>query len=384
MTSASRHARKEENSHLLREDVAQRRTELRALPEIVALHTTERCNLRCTMCVRSLRPGKVQLPRARLGAVCDRLFPTAKKAALSAAAGEPLIADFDLVLEKALAHEVRIDVVTNGTELTAEAYREAAPALDHVNVSLDTAVPELYEEIRVGARFAKVEANLRAIAEERRRRPDDVLLSLSAVVMRSTLPHLADLVRFAGTVEADGVIFQKLYHSGKANPDEDPSEVPGPDAVLSAFEDAGRAAHETGTNLALSEFGVDNVLVRPVREKVAPELVDGGACSYVLQHFGVQPTGEVYPCFHPTDHLLGSVLEEDPVAIWNGRAARRLRAAHFTGRGTLFCTGCPHAPHLHPRWPASLVGGLRRIRMRIAHTRNRRRRERRARIGTTG
>src|SRR5262249_37373109 len=95
---------KAQNSRLLREDIAAGRTFLRGLPEIVALHTTERCNLRCTMCERSISRGELQLPRARLAAICDDLFPTARKVALSGAKGEPLLADFDLVAQKAREH----------------------------------------------------------------------------------------------------------------------------------------------------------------------------------------------------------------------------------------------------------------------------------------
>jgi len=372
--------RKEENSLLLREDLARRATEFRGLPEVVALHTTERCNLRCVMCPRALGQGKLQLSRDRMAAVCDELFPTAKKVALSGAAGEPLLSDFDLVLERALAHGVRVDVVTNGTELTEALYRTAAPAFDHVNVSIDSHLPDVYERIRVGSRFERVDRNLRAITAARGARPDGVLLSLSAVVMRSTLPHFDGLVRYARELGVDGLILQRLSHSAKPTPEEDPFASPGAAAVGAALHGARATAAEVGLNLFASEFtaefGVENLLIAPPRAKVPAELAGGALCSYLIQHFGVQPTGEVYPCCYPTDYVMGNVRFESPRAIWNSRAAQRLRAAHYARRPALFCAGCLHAPHLPPRGPRWWVDALRKGRMAVAYARNRRRRAR--------
>ena len=44
----------------------------------------------------------------------------------------------------------------------------------------------------------------------------------------------------------------------------------------------------------------------------------------------------------------GNVLHEDPIGIWNGRVLRELRTAHFSRKGTAFCSGCQWAPHLPP------------------------------------
>ncbi len=364
-------ARKEENSRLLREDVAERRTVFRGRPEVIALYTTEKCNLRCTMCARALGQGELQMPRALLGEICDQLFPPAKKVACSAAAGEPLLADFDLILDKALEHGVRVDVVTNGTELTAELYRRAAPVFDHVNVSVDTSVPEVYERIRAGGSFARLEANLRAVADERRRHPDGVLLSLSAVVLRSNLPHLPELVRFAGDVGVDGVILQDLHHTpAKSTPEEDPFTEPGLDAIHAVFDEMRAVAREVGISVAFSEFGQENLFLSPVREKYPNELLGPDLCSFVAQHIGVQPTGEVYPCCYPTDHRLGSLVDQTVDEVWNGESAQRLREAHYSRRGTLFCSGCGHAPHLPERRPARLLELLRDARLRYLHDRN--------------
>lgn len=354
---------KQRNSELLREGIARGHTRLEGLPEIVALHTTERCNLRCTMCARSLGQGKLQLARHRLAAICDDLFPSARKVALSAAMGEPLLADFDLIAAKAKSTGVRIDLITNGTELDAATYADVAPVFDHVNVSVDAADAATYERIRQGAHFDRLLGNLQGIREHRRRHPDDVLLSLSAVVMRSTLPHLERLIHLAASLEFAGVILQPLSHAGKPNPDEDLLPAIGRAQLLARLEALRPVARAAAVHLFFANFALPPEIVGPLRTKVPAEISHPSACAYVLQHFGVQPDGRVFPCYVPTDHVLGDTNVDSARQIWNGAPFRRLRAAHYRARGTVFCAGCLHAPALRAwRWPW-LQDRLRRARL---------------------
>jgi MoaA/NifB/PqqE/SkfB family radical SAM enzyme len=339
-------ARKEENSRLLREDVAARRTAYRGLPEVVTLNHSDICNLRCIMCQRSLGQGKHRLDHAALDHVVNQLFPTARKAVLTTAGGDPLAVDFEFLLERALRFDVRLDVVTNGLLLSPDVYRRARLALDHLNVSLDSHVPAVYERIRAGSSFARVWRNLEALAEERRRAPDGVLFSLSAVVMKSNLPHLADFLRAVAPLQPDGVVLQKLQHAEKPTPDEEPTSAFSAAEIDDYLGAAVRTAQELGTNLFLSEFRRPNVVPAPPRAKLPVTLEGQGLCWFIAQNFNVMYTGEVFPCCIPTDLCLGDVRYEDPVEIWNGAPFQRLRAEHLSGAGNLFCSGCLHAPHL--------------------------------------
>ena len=347
----------------------------RALPEVVTLNHSDLCNLRCVMCPRNLAQGTHRLSRRVLSYIADELFPTARKLVLTTSGGDPLAADYDFLLDRATTYGVQMDAVTNGVLLTPEVYRRSRVALDHLNVSLDSHVPEVYERIRLGARFEQVLGNLRAIQAERAAHADDVLYSTSAVVMRSNLSHLAEFVRFAADLGFEAVVFQRLLHSVKPTPEEDPETHCGADAMRESFTRAENAAREVGVNLYLTEFGLPSVLARPLRSKRPDPLLGQHLCWFMAQNFGVMYTGEVYPCCYPTDHRLGNLNDESPREIWNGEEAQRLRAAHYARKGTLFCAGCIHAPHLPARRPAWLVEWLRRQRMRFSHVRNRWKRE---------
>ncbi|MFY9342626.1 MAG: radical SAM/SPASM domain-containing protein [Planctomycetota bacterium] len=359
--------RKAENSRLLRQELAQGALTHTARPEVLVLNHSDLCNLRCVMCPRHLAQGTHRLAAAVLERLCDRLLPTARKLTLTTAGGEPLLADFDLLLAKALEYEARLDVVTNGVLLTPELYRRGRGTFDHVNVSVDSHVPAVYEHIRQPASFARVHANLVAIRDERRTRPDDVLWSLSAVVMRANVGHLAEFVEFAGGVGADGVILQPLSHAVKPTPEQDPSTQPGSAVVARELARAGDAARAHGVNLLLGELGLPSVIVRPFRDKVPPPMLGHGICQMAAQNFSVMYTGEVYPCCIPTDYRLGNVLFEDPFAIWNGKPWQSLRRLHHQRTGSVFCSGCVHAPHLPARRHPALDRRLARARVLTNH-----------------
>jgi len=366
-------ALKEENSRTLREDIDRRASVLRALPEIVNLNHSTLCNLKCAICPRSREKKAVRLTRAALTRVTTALFPTARKAVLTMA-GEPLLADFAFLLEEARHHGVRVDVMTNGVLLTPDRYRSCRGVLDHLNVSLDSHVPEVYERLRRGARFDPVHANLLAIRDLRRAEPDDVLFSVSAVVLGSNLERLGDFIRFAARLEVDGVLVQRLQRDILRLTEEAPSTRYPDETIIVELEAARETARREGVNLFFHGFTLPDVMVKPLRSRVPEPVVAPGICPYLVQNFDVLYTGEVYACCVPTDHRLGRVPDEDPRDIWNGRRFVRLREAHRSGRGTVFCSGCSQAPHLPARRPVWWNESLKRGRRAFRHVASRLRR----------
>ena len=361
---------KTENSRLLHEEIESRKTVYRALPEVITLNHTDICNLECIMCPRGKKKGRHRLPRRALEHIIMQLFPTARKATLTTSGGEPLAVDFDFLLEHAIRYEVKLEVVTNGVLLTPELYDRAKQTLDHLNVSCDSHIPEVYEYIRRGARFDRLRDNLMGISDTRRASPDSVLFSLSAVVMRSNLPHLAGFVRFAKEMGADGIVFQRARKELNPTPEELPHHAYSPQQILEYLDEAGRTASDVGINLYLSDLNLPNIVTRPLRAKI-PEAVEGkGLCWFLAQNFSIMYTGDVFPCCVFNDYCLGNVLYQDVMDIWNGRKMVALRTAHLTGRGTIFCSGCPHAPHLPARYPSWMIKPIQKARMISRHFRN--------------
>jgi MoaA/NifB/PqqE/SkfB family radical SAM enzyme len=342
---------KDLNSALLQQDMDRGSTFFRGLPEVVMLNHTNICNLRCVMCPRHDIPGDARLDRGVLEVLASRLFRTARKVGLAAAQAEPMAVDFEFLIESARRFGVRVDVTTNATLLTVAAYRAARGVIDHLDVSLDSHVPETYESIRIGARFDQVYANLCALRDERARVADDVLFTISAVVMTSNLEHLPGLVRFAKRLGAVGLILKKLNSDVKATPEADPELHWGRDRVCKVLRTCREVALEERMNLlsldscAISDDAI-SVNPLPTRLPLKPQSIPRNVCWYLAHNFHVQYTGEVYPCIVPTPYVAGNVLRDDPIAIWNAPVLRGLRAAHFSRKGNSFCSGCSQAPHL--------------------------------------
>lgn len=370
--SAELEALKARNRALLIEDLDACRPRFRALPEIISLYTTDICNLRCQMCPRSARQGTHVLDRGVLRSVMEDLFPAARKTILTAAAGEPMLADFDLVLECALRYGTYVDMITNGTYLSGEIYRESRWAFDHLNVSVDAATAETYERVRTGGSFDRILGNLEEIREVRGKEPDDVLISLSFLATNENLEELPAFVRMASDLEVQGVLVQRLQHTVKRSSQLDPNLLP-KGSLEAILDEARSVARERNMNLLLDELAEESVWARPLRSKHGPSIEGHSTCWFVAQNFGLTYNGDVYPCCIPTDHKLGSVLESSPRAVWNSRSAQELRSAHFSKRGTSFCTGCYHAPHLDPGERSSLgrlsQTTLRRGRLALSHIR---------------
>lgn len=363
----------------MREEIAAGATTFRALPEIVTLNSTDICNLRCVMCPRSIAQGEHRLEDRVVAFVCDELFPTALKVNLTTAGGEPLGPGFDAILERARRHDVKVDVVTNGMLLTRELIEDLAPALDHLNVSVDCAEPEVYERIRAGASFERLLDNLGHLRDRKDRADDEFLFSISAIVMASTLEHLPALVRFAAQHAVDGVVLQRLNHEIKPTRDEDVLAHYTLAEAEGLLDETARVARELGVDLYQAELGRPNVITRGSRPKVPATIDDSGVCYFLAQSFSVMYTGEVYPCCKPTNYMLGDVRYEHPVDIWNGERLQRLRRAHLERRGTLFCNSCEYAPHLQ-KGRGGRMGDAVRLGVRavshVAHSRGRRDRER--------
>ena len=364
-------------------DLAAGREKFASMPDVVSLHTTEICNLRCIMCRRSVEKGEQKLDRSRLADCLEQLFPTARLAIVAGFLGEPMLSDWDLIVAAADRHGVGIDLVTNGSMMDLDHYRRARPVLNRLNISVDSGRRETYERIRAGASFARLLRNLEAIREERKARPDGVWISLSAVVMRSNIDELPEFVGFAAAMGADEVVLQPLRHDSKRIPEEDPFIAPGRrvrmisggdpspypkgsvelDHLLRAEAAVRSAAREHRINLSFNDFGMPPERMRPLDLRIPIDYDESSLCWNVARNFGLFPNGNVYPCCHPTDHVLGNVLRQSIREIWNGPGARALRRNHFSRRGTIFCRGCLHAPYLKNGPTGRLTAWMRRARM---------------------
>jgi radical SAM protein with 4Fe4S-binding SPASM domain len=189
------------------------------LPGFIQIEPVGQCNLRCQMCPVQFRRdgpaggGIACMDYAVFTGLIDQ-FVGARELHLQGL-GEPMMHPrlFDMV-EYATGKGIRVTMTSNMTLLSPRrAERCVTSGLAGLCISVDSASPEIYERIRVGARFERVARNVELLNQTRRRLGGDSLpVRLVGVLMRQTLDGLPDLVRQARSWSIDELFIQHLCH----------------------------------------------------------------------------------------------------------------------------------------------------------------------------
>jgi molybdenum cofactor biosynthesis enzyme MoaA len=141
-------------------------------PSMLELELSNTCNLECVMCIgelsSSIRKNREQLPP--IHSPYDQAFveqleefiPHLKELRFNG--GEPFLINvvFDIFkkVEK-LNPKLKITIATNGTVLNNKVKEWLNKLNIHINFSLDSLTPEIYETIRVNAKFERVIAHFK-------------------------------------------------------------------------------------------------------------------------------------------------------------------------------------------------------------------------------
>ncbi|MCD4847689.1 MAG: radical SAM protein [Candidatus Aegiribacteria sp.] len=301
---------------------------------IIRMDTTNRCNLRCSMC--SLRLADKDPDRKwhdidpdLFNKIATELFPKASVVGLSCGAELFVNPDFGRYLDILYQADVPVrEVVTNGILLTSEnigVLLESPPT--SLFVSIDGATPPTHARIRGGADLDLIIGNMMELVCERdRRRMRFPTLSFSVTLQRSNLHELPEIVKLASRVGAVsvGVVplipFSGLDMTGETI-DPDSPEV---------FRQI-RLASDIASELGLS-FNFPSAS--------SPEKLS--SCPYLDNWVYIDPDGRINPCPHwNTSEPLGDMSRNSFHEIWNGPAYMALRDRISRGVYTSNCAVCP-------------------------------------------
>lgn len=256
------------------------------------LHVTHRCNLRCAGCYSGVegRNARADVPLEDVLAMAGRLAGAGVRR-LIISGGEPFLRD-DLpqIAAGAKAAGVeQVDVLTNGTLVTAEALRALAPWTDRVSVSFDGADADAVPAIRRENRF-------------------DVLVAAVGLIRDAGIqPHIIptihggnvrDMEAYCALAERLGATINFSLLSASACDG----------AVAALLPDEAALEELARGTLALSRGG-SLLADTPVNTGLATTVGCGAGCSMV----SVSADGEVFPChlMHDEAFRLGSLLEGD-------------------------------------------------------------------------
>lgn len=189
---------------------------MRKFQAFLDLHSS--CNYRCGYCFRSL-PASGQSQQGPLPLdVLDSIVPLINSLCWSVSlscAGEPLLhPQFQEVIHRVNRTCAGLDVslVTNGFELTSLKQDALVDSvLSRIFVSVDTLHTALYAKLCGCSPDAlkRVLGNIESLAALRKKNGPPYLF-ITAIAMKSTLPHLAQLAEWVCNSGADGLKIQWL------------------------------------------------------------------------------------------------------------------------------------------------------------------------------
>ena len=302
------------------------------LPHFVQIEPVGQCNLRCQMCPIQFRHdgpphGVAFMDYDAFTRLIDQ-FTRSTELHLQGL-GEPMMHPrlFDMI-EYAAKKGIRVTSTSNMTLLSPRrAERCVTSGLAELNISVDSATPEIYERIRVGARFERVERNVALLQETRARlRSEQPRLKLVGVLMRQTLEGLPDLVRLTHAWGIGELFVQQLCH------DFAESSLPEEYRPMREFVDEQTLLGEDWQHIervfdetrdVADELGIELRLPSPRANPHPPGTPGPRRCDWPWVRSYVSYQGLAMPCCTiatPDRFNFGNMAERGVESVWNGPA----------------------------------------------------------------
>lgn len=310
----------------------------RDLPlEHVFLPLTQRCNLKCPMCMRHV-PEKWDASDAApeiLQSVLDA-SPFLHSVILGGTGETLLYGNLVEVVgefKRTMPEDSQVGFTTNGTLMTEQAASRLIDAgVNWITFSVDGASKPVYERIRPGANFEVVVKNITHTVKYRNasgRR--NLLLQSNFVIQEGNVHEIPAFVGLAGSLDLDSVTFSHFrdFKTGEFRMFRE-------DVLYPLFEEA----YEAGKRCKL------NIVFPRLHPLLEPQ------CTF-MQSAYLWLSGEVVPCCRMLDgaspgvkRTFGNVHKQPLLDIWNSMDYKNFRHRVLTGYFPDECRGCNYATGL--------------------------------------
>jgi radical SAM protein with 4Fe4S-binding SPASM domain len=316
----------------------------------------------------------------------DAIFPLVSRFEPSVS-GEPTMSKgFAKMLGIARRHGVKVDIVTNATLLKDPMIESLVCCAGRIRFSVDAVEAALFEEIREGADFERVLANIKKVMARVEQLPPESrpVTGFICTMMKKNVHQLPRLVTLAhelgldcveaGHVQAgtDAIRSQSLAHD--------------PELARRCIDEAAEMACRLGVFLSVNPLqesmaaladsasaSLDGLLQarivnpgkqRPIpaarrnsrrNSKRSPRLLPKRqppilACSMLWDRTYIHQGGEVRPCCVDGAPLVGNIDDEPFEDVWNNATLRHMRQRLVRRDPVDICKGCQFLlPVDHPR-----------------------------------
>ena len=325
------------------------------LPKFVQIEPVGQCNLKCRMCpiqfrTDGARGGPAAFMHYQVFCKLVDQFPAMEELHLQGL-GEPMLHPrfFDMV-RYASARGIQVSTNTNLTVCTEARVRDCLESgLRRLHVSLDGATAEIFEQIRLGAKFEKLMQNLQRLTTLWRAFPftgEPMHIGIVVVAMRMNLDQLAAIVHLAHEYGITDVSVQHLCHDFgeetlpahyrpmRSFVDEQTLVGEDPQRVARHFEEARDTAASLGVTLRLPTIH---------RSQDTPPKRRYPRCDWPRRGAYISYNGEAMPCCMvatPDRINFGNMASEGVEPIWNNAAYHAFRARLEGDNPPDICKSC--------------------------------------------
>lgn len=320
-------------------------------PVRLQVETTDICNLKCVMCTREilseLNTRSISLDE--FVKVVDAIEPYY---VTMNGLGEPL---FDETIFEKLAYlrqkGISSSMPTNGTLVRHDKLEKLAMNLpDILQLSIDGASRETFEEIRKAGNFSDVLANFRAIcqrrAEGKSRR--GTTIGIECALQRQNLFEFREMYAlYSGLPNVDSFGLVPVFNfdpEGKTFAD-----------IMPSVDEVRELHRRLDVAIKTTMTPKERVFYEYWRGVSAPWIEERGgyavkpnenrhACVVPWYNVYVDAKGRVYPCCFliATEQVMGNIFEEPFHNIWTGVRYREFRDRIVRDRPNLIgCRTCP-------------------------------------------
>jgi MoaA/NifB/PqqE/SkfB family radical SAM enzyme len=302
-------------------------------PFRIQIDVTDRCNFRCPTCSKwRTAPSVRELDLHEWKRVLEKVRHAALLGEISISGGEPFARrDLLEILKSATEHRLRVVLMSNGWFLDEDVLGQLEEiGLDRLMISLNSLERELHDQSRA---MSGSYDRIQQFIDVWRTQPRAVELCLTTIVMEPNCGELSSLARFAQERGLDGIIFQVLappgahYSFGKESSmprvadtwhANDPYWVRSTGLLHSQIDELlhmqGRGCPIINPPSQLRSF--TRYFEDPAAARAVP-------CLGTLSRLYIDPFGDVRLCYgYPP---IGNVLEGNPLRLWWGGRARRIR-----------------------------------------------------------
>jgi len=290
-------------------------------PLTIMIGVTDKCNLKCVMCPRTL--GKVDLGSEDLTLEKFKYIiaqlPCLQNVAITGF-GEPLFCKdlFDMI-KYSKSKNRRTRLVSNGTLLDAEnQIKLLESGLDEVSFSIDSPSPEGYARIRGRNLLDQVVKNITNLAKLRDERNSPMKIMVNYVAMKSNYAEIPEMVELCIKMGVDRLTISDVAYQLDMRIDEELKQQ-----SLRSFKDGQTVDLRKKIKEAKEEAKTHGLAI--ALKGIGYETSAASRCYVPFYAPLIRLNGDVEPCCHVHNLSMGNIYKEKFSEIFNNKNMRNFR-----------------------------------------------------------